>query len=131
MENLQILIGDLTVEQFCHVLGICTGLICVILLFFKIITHIVVNTDYLFYKTKEYYGSLRYLNKRFKELKTCDNIYRMGSAYYRLISAIELLRYQYLIPKFLYERLYDKAKEIVGDFSDLFLLEQEKQQEVL
>lgn len=117
MENfksIQMLIGDLTIEQFCYCLGVIFGIVLISLIVLYIIFSIFTNfhNGWLFYKTEEYYGSLRYLNKRFKALKTANCQSAVKNEFLRTRNTIELLRYQHVIPKFLYLRLFDKAYEI-------------------
>lgn len=110
-EPIQMLIGDLTIEQFCNCLGVAFGIVLISLIVLYIIFSIFTNfhNGWLFYKTKEYYGSLKYLNKRFKALKTASCQSAIKNEFLQTRNTIELLRCQDVIPKFLYFRLYDKA----------------------
>ena len=113
-EPIQTLIGDLTIEQFCHVLVIAFGIFTVSS-FVVFIVFCFLNSysnGRLHYKTKEYYGSFRYLNKRFKALKKADCPTDIKSEFLQLRNSIELLRYQRVIPEFLYISLTASAYEI-------------------
>lgn len=113
-EPIQTLIGDLTIEQFCQVLVICFGIIlvssfCVFIVFCFLNSF---TNGRLHYKTTEYYGSFRYLNKRFKALKNATCQSAVKNEFFQLRNSIELLRYQRVIPEFLYVRLITAAYEI-------------------
>lgn len=113
-ESTQMLIGDLTLEQFVNVLAVVFCIIVVALFCLRFIFSILNSIDngWLFYKTEEYYGSFRYLNKRFKALKTANCKSAVKNEFLRTRNTIELLLYQHVIPKFLYLRLFDKAYEV-------------------
>ena len=113
-EPIQMLISDLTLEQFVNVLAVVFGIFVVALFCLRFIFSIFdsIENGWLHYKTKEYYGSLRYLNKRFKALNTANCQSAVKNEFLRTRNTIELLRYQHIIPKFLYLRLFDKAYEI-------------------
>lgn len=117
MENFkstQILLGDLTIQQFYNCIVSVFGIVLVALFVLHLIFSIFDSFEngWLHYKTKEYYGSLRYLNKRFKALKTANCQSAVKNEFLRTRNTIELLRYQHVIPKFLYLRLFDKVYEI-------------------
>lgn len=111
LEPIQMLIGDLTIEQFCNCLGVVFAIVLISLIVLYIIFSIFTNfhNGWFFYKTKEYYGSLKYLNKRFKALKTANCQSAIKNEFLQTRNTIELLRCQDVIPEFLYFRLYDKA----------------------
>lgn len=111
MNNLQVLLSDLTVEQFCKVCGICCGL-CSAVIFCTILLAGFINSfnsGYLHYKTREYYASLRYIQKYFRQLKRCGTVLELDYANQELTAVLDLLVYQKVLPKFLYKRIFDKA----------------------
>ncbi len=104
----------MTVEQFCQVLGYAFGFFvlssfCVFWVFCFLNSF---HNGWLYYKTVEYYSSFRYLNKRFKAINTANCKSAVKNEFLRTRNTIELLRYQHVIPKFLYLRLFDKAYEV-------------------
>lgn len=113
-EPIQTMIGDITIERFCQVLGISFGIFtvsCFCVFFVFCFLNSFLNGR-LHYKTKEYYGSFRYLNKQFKAIKKSVNVESVKIRYYELRSAIMLLKIQGVIPLFLYIRLIDKCQEV-------------------
>lgn len=104
----------MTIEQFGNCLVVVFGIVLIALLILRFIFSFLNSLDngWFFYKTEEYYGSLRYLNKRFKALKIANCQSAVKNEFLRTRNTIELLRYQHVIPKFLYLRLFDKAYEI-------------------
>ena len=111
---MQELIGNMTPEQFTQFIGVLFGGIIFFFGSWLLVTALVhaVVDGWLFRKGALYYGSLRYLNKRFKYLKTAPSINLLEIFGVELHSTIELLRYQRIIPKIMYNRLLDKCLEI-------------------
>lgn len=107
---MQELIGDLTVEQFTRVVGMIFGCsFFMIFIFSIVIAFITASVDgWAFRKGFLYYGSLKYLNKCFKRLKNCGTVGSLDKVHDELVTVISLLRYQRIIPKFLYLRFFDK-----------------------
>lgn len=73
---MQQLIGNMTADQFTQFIGLLIG--CVIIFFgsfalIEALVHSIID-GWLFRKGALYYGSLRYLNKLFKKLKTIKSI---------------------------------------------------------
>lgn len=111
---MQTLIGNMTAEQFTQFIGLLIG--CVILFFgslalIEALVHSIVD-GWLFRKGALYYGSLRYLNKLFKKLKSASTHFELDIADNELRSAIHLLRCQRVIPKIMFERLLEKQEHI-------------------
>ncbi len=111
---MQELIGNMTVEQFTQFLGALIGGLC---LFFGswFLLHslaVAIVDGWLFRKGALYYGSLRYLNKCFKNLKSATSIQLLDLANAELRSAIYFLRYQRIIPKIMYKRLLEKQEQL-------------------
>lgn len=111
---MQELIGNMTAEQFTQFIGLLIG--CVILFFgflalLEAFVHSIVD-GWLFRKGALYYGSLRYLNKLFKKLKTIKSIQELDFTNAELRSVIHMLRYQRTIPKIMYKRLLEKQEQI-------------------
>lgn len=111
---MQTLIGNMTAEQFTQFIGLLIG--CVILFFgslalIEALVHSIVD-GWLFRKGALYYGSLRYLNKLFKKLKTIKSIQELDFTNAELRSVIHMLRYQRIIPKIMYKRLLEKQEQI-------------------
>ena len=123
---MQELIGNMTPEQFSQFIGVLFG--CIIFFFgscllVTALVHAVVD-GWLFRKGALYYGSLRYLNKCFKNLKTATSNRVLDIVHVELMSTIHLLRYQRIIPKKLYIRLLNRCYEInVQRREELFELE--------
>ena len=111
MNDLQVLVADLTVEQFCKMCGICCGYCCIAV--FLVITFAgfinSLSSGFLHYKTNEYYASLRYIQKYFRQMKRCETMLELDYANQELIAILDLLVYQKVLPKFLYKRISDKA----------------------
>lgn len=133
LETIKILVSDLTIEQFCQILGVAFAFFvassfCVFIVFCFLNSYI---NGRLHYKTMEYYGSFRYLNKCFKNLKSSTSIQTLDISAIELFSTIRLLRYQHIIPKFIYNRLYDKCYEINAELRENFLLEVVKNEKKL
>ena len=111
---MQELIGNMTPEQFSQFIGVLFGGVIFFFGSWLLLTaflHSVID-GWLFRKGALYYGSLLYLNKRFKYLKTASSINLLEIFDVELHSTIELLRYQRIIPKIMYNRLLDKCREI-------------------
>ena len=111
---MQELIGNLTIEEFTEFMGAFIG--CIMFYFFILLLafafgHAIID-GWLFRKGALYYGSLRYLNKLFKNLKTATSIQFLDLANAELQSAIHILRYQRVIPKIMYNRLLEKQEQI-------------------
>lgn len=123
MENLQILLGDLSIEQFINVLSFILGQFFIGLA----ISAIVIATlhsmldGWAFRKGFLYYGSLRYLNKLFKKLKTTDIFQELDFTNAELRSVICLLRFQKVIPKVMYKHLLNKSVYIFEQRKSEFL----------
>lgn len=107
---MQELIGDLTVEQFVLLISkVCGVLFGCILACSFLAALITASVDgWAFRKGSLYYGSLKYLNQCFKRLKNCGTVGSLDKVHDELVTVISLLRYQRIIPKFLYVRLFDK-----------------------
>ena len=63
---------------------------------------------WVFRKGFLYYGSLKYLNQHFRRLKNCGSVESLVKTYNELNTAIRLMMYQRVIPKFIYNRLMEK-----------------------
>lgn len=110
MEQFQMLIGNLTIDQFTRFIGVLVGCVFVFLLCQALAAALV--DGWLFRKSALYYGSLRYLNKCFKKLRNCNSLQELDLSAYECLSAIRLLRFQRTIPKIMYNRLLDKCNQI-------------------
>lgn len=91
-EPLKVLLSDLTIEEFSQLMGYIFGFF-VLSSFCVFIVFCFLNSFYngrLHYKTKEYYGSLCYLNKLFKKLKSASTHHELDIADTELRSAIYL-----------------------------------------
>lgn len=111
---MQQLIGNMTADQFTQFIGLLIG--CVIIFFgslalIEALVHSIID-GWLFRKGALYYGSLRYLNKLFKKLKTIKSIQELDFTNAELRSVIHMLRYQRAIPKIMYKRLLEKQEQI-------------------
>lgn len=111
---MQELIGNLTIEEFTEFMGAFIG--CIMFYFFSLLLafalgHAIID-GWLFRKGALYYGSLRYLNKCFKNLKSATSIQLLDLANAELRSAIHFLRYQRIIPNIMYKRLLEKQEQI-------------------
>lgn len=114
MENLQILFGDLSIEQFINVLAYCCSRFFIGLAISVVVIaclHSMLD-GWAFRKGALYYGSLRYLNKLFKKLKTINSIQELYFTHAELRSVIFLLRFQRTIPKIMYKHLLEKLEQI-------------------
>ena len=111
---MQEIIGNMTVEQFTQFLGSVVAYLLFVLGFGVIFFALggAIFDGWLFRKGALYYGSLRYLNKLFKNLKTATSIQFLDLANAELQSAIHILRYQRVIPKIMYKRLLEKQEQI-------------------
>ena len=91
--------------------GICCGCCCIAV--FLVITFAgfinSLSSGFLHYKTNEYYASLRYIQKYFRQLKRCGTVLELDYANQELTAVLDLLVYQKVLPKFLYKRISDKA----------------------
>ena len=111
---MQELIGNMTPEQFSQFIGVLLGGVIFFFGSWLLLTaflHSVID-GWLFRKGALYYGSLRYLNKLFKNLKAATSIQTCDLANAELRSAIHILRYQRVIPKIMYKRLLEKQEQI-------------------
>lgn len=107
---MQELIGNLTTEQFVLLISKLCGVIfgCVLSCSFLIAFIIAFVDGWAFRKGSLYYGSLKYLNQHFKRLKNCGTVESLVKTYNELNTAIRLMMYQRVIPKFIFERLMEK-----------------------
>ena len=107
---MQELIGNLTVEQFALLVGkICGVIFGCVLACSSLIAFITAFVDgWAFRKGSLYYGSFKYLNQCFKRLKNCGTVGSLDKVHNELVTVISFLRYQRIISKFLYVRLFDK-----------------------
>lgn len=122
---MQELIGNLTCEQFAQLIGKTCGVLmgCIFVSSF-LVALITGSVDgWAFRKGSLYYGSLKYLNHCFKSLKKCVTLESLENVYIILYTAISLMVYQRVIPKFIYKRLmekldfiYDKRKIEICDY---------------
>ena len=114
MEQFQTLVGDLTIEDFSRLVGTLLGYVLGVVFVTFFITAFIssIIDGWLFRKGALYYGSLRYLNKLFKNLETATSIQFLDLANAELQSAINILRYQRVIPKIMYKRLLEKQEQI-------------------
>ena len=114
MEQFQTLVGDLTIEDFSRLVGTLLGYVLGIIVVTFLITAFIASIidGWLYRKGALYYGSLRYLNKLFKNLKAATSIQTCDLANAELRSAIHILRYQRVIPKIMYKRLLEKQEQI-------------------
>lgn len=107
---MQELIVDLTVEQFTLLIGKACGVLlgCIFVSSF-LVALITASVDgWVFRKGFLYYGSLKYLNQHFRRLKNCGSVESLVKTYNELNTAIRLMMYQRVIPKFIYNRLLEK-----------------------
>ena len=111
MNDLQVQLADLTVEQFCKMCGICCGFCCLAIFLVITLAGFInsLSSGYLYFKTHEYYASLRYIQKYFRQLKRCGTVLELDYANQELTAVLDLLVYQKVLPKFLYKRISDKA----------------------
>lgn len=107
---MQELIGNMTAEQFAQFIGVLLG--CVFIFIFCQCIAAAFVDGWAFRKGALYYGSLRYLNKLFKKLKTIKSIQELDFTNAELRSVIHMLRYQRTIPKIMYKRLLEKQEQI-------------------
>lgn len=114
---MQELFGNLTVDQFCKVFGCCTVFCCVAVSTVEISAHFLCSLidGKFFYKTKEYYASLRYIQKYFRTLKNCGTVLTLDYVNRELNCVLDLLVYQGVLPKFLYRRLCEKSNYIYNE----------------
>lgn len=110
MNQFQELIGNLTLEQFTRFIGLLLWCVFLFVLGHSFAAALV--DGWLFRKGALYYGSLRYLNKCFKNLKSATSIQLLDLANAELRSAIYFLRYQRVIPKIMYKRLLEKQEQL-------------------
>lgn len=106
---MQELIVDLTVEQFTLLIGKACGVLlgCIFVSSF-LVALITASVDgWVFRKGFLYYGSLKYLNQHFRRLKNCGSVESLVKTYNELNTAIRLMMYQRVIPKFIYNRLLE------------------------
>ena len=111
---MQELIGNMTPEQFSQFIGVLLGGVIFFFGSWLLVTalcHAIID-GWLFRKGALYYGSLRYLNKCFKNLEAATSIQLLDLANAELQSAIHILRYQRVIPKIMYKRLLEKQEQI-------------------
>ena len=123
MEQFQMLIGNLTIEDFTLLIVTLLSQVLVVIAISAVITATIFSIldGWLFRKGALYYGSLRYLNKLFKKLKTINSIQELDFTNSELRSVIHMLRYQRVIPKIMYKRLLEKQEQIhYQRKSDLF-----------
>lgn len=107
---MQELIGNMTAEQFVKFVGMLLGCVIFYFCFCYLLTalaHSIVD-GWAFRKGSLYYGSLKYLNHCFKSLKKCVTLESLEKIYSILYTAISLMIYQRVIPKFIYKRLMEK-----------------------
>lgn len=126
---MQVLIGDLTAEQFARFIGVVLGAVIGFSLFCWLVAALIhsILDGWLFRKGALYYSSLRYLNRYFKRLKNCGTVENLDKAYGELFVIISLLQFQRVIPMAiilpLKEKLvitYNKRKVEISDYwSDL------------
>lgn len=119
MERLQVLIGDLTIEQFSKLIGFTFGLF--VLFTFPYVFSCAIIDGWAFRKGALYYGSLRYLNKCFKKLRNCNSLQELDLTHVELRSVICLLRFQRVIPKIMYKHLLNKLLNIFVQRKSEFL----------
>ena len=114
MQELQTLIGNLTIEDFTLLIATLLSQVFIVIAISAVITATIFSIldGWLFRKGALYYGSLRYLNKCFKKLKTATSIQELDLVNAELRSAIYLLRFQRVIPKIMYKRLLEKQEKI-------------------
>lgn len=107
---MQELIGNLTCEQFAQLIGKTCGVLmgCTFVSSFLVALITGLVDGWAFRKGFLYYGSFKYLNHYFKMLKNCGTVGSLDKVHNELVTVISLLRYQRIIPKFLYVRLFDK-----------------------
>ena len=114
---MQELIGNMTVEQFTQFMGFIVAYLLFIfgscILVFSFVGAIV--DGWLYRKGALYYGSLRYLNKCFKKLKSASTQRELDFIDVELRSTIHLLRYQRVISKIMFDRLLEKQEAIYSD----------------
>lgn len=122
---MQVLIGDLTVEQFARFIGVVLGAVIGFSLFCWLVAALIYSIldGWLFRKGTLYYSSLRYLNRYFKRLKNCGTVENLDKAYGELFVIISLLQFQRVIPMAivlpLKEKLgiiYNKRKVEISDY---------------
>lgn len=114
MQELQTLIGDLTIENFISLIAFLLSRASIGIAISAVIiaTMFSMLDGWAFRKGALYYGSLRYLNKLFKKLKTIKSIQELDFTNAELRSVIHMLRYQRAIPKIMYKRLLEKQEQI-------------------
>lgn len=122
---MQVLLGDLTIEQF----GILIGKLAGVIISFSLVCWLVsalihgILDGWLFRKGALYYGSFRFLNVKFKALKSCDTVENFISIQKEIITAVKILQYQRIIPKFLCVRILDRLDDIYVFELEKFLKE--------
>lgn len=111
---MQTLIGNMTADQFTQFIGLLIGCVILFIGFLALLEAFVYSIvdGWLFRKGALYYGSLRYLNKLFKKLKSIKSIQELDFTNAELRSVIHMLRYQCVIPKIIYKRLLEKQEQI-------------------